>query len=158
MILSIDPGNRGALAFLGTRDCDLLGLYDMPLCESDSKGHMRYVIAGDVLAQLLGTKNVSCAVLERVASMPGQGIAGMFAFGRGVGVIEGVLQARDIPISYVSPQVWKRHWNLIKQPKFESLKLARELYPDAELHLVKHEGRAEAILIGRWKIDMWREK
>lgn len=157
MIVSIDPGNRGALAFLGTADCDLLGLYDMPLRESGSTGHMRYFIDGLVLAQLLGTESVSCAILERVASMPGQGIAGMFAFGRGVGVIEGVLQACDIPINYVSPQVWKRYHGLIKQPKSESLELAREFYPDAELHLKKHEGRAEAILIGLWKIEQWRE-
>lgn len=157
MIVAIDPGNRGAIALLGTARSDLLGLYDMPLRESASKGHMRYEIAGDVLAQLFGAKNASCAVLERVASMPGQGIAGMFAFGRGVGVIEGILQTLDIPINYVSPQVWKRHHNLIKQPKSKSLELAREFYPDAELHLKKHEGRAEAILIGIWKIEKWRE-
>lgn len=157
MIVAIDPGNRGALAFLGTLNLELLGLYDMPLRESGSKGHMRYEVAGDVLASLLQRERPSCAVLERVASMPGQGIAGMFAFGRGVGVIEGVLQACDIPITYVSPQVWKRHHGLIKQPKQKSRELAQEFYPDAELHLKKHEGRAEAILIGLWKIDKWRE-
>lgn len=156
MILSIDPGNTGGLAFLGTRDSVLLDLYSMPLRDSLSAGHSRYFIDGAVIAQLIQAKKPVSAVLERVSSRPGQGVAGVFAFGRGIGVIEGVLQALEIPASYVTPQVWKRHHGLIKQGKDKSLALARELYPRADLHLVKHEGRAEAILIGLWKIDQWR--
>lgn len=156
MILSIDPGNSGALAFMTTR-LTLIDLYSMPLIDSGSKGHTRNAIDGITLAQLVSAYRPACVILERVASRPGQGVAGMFAFGRGVGVIEGVMQALDIPINYVSPVVWKRHHNLLKQPKSKSLDKARKLYPDAELHLKKHEGRAEAILIGIWKVDKWRE-
>lgn len=129
----------------------------MPLYDSGSKGHTRNFIDGSVLAQLVRVHSPTCAVLERVASRPGQGVAGVFAFGRGMGVIEGVMQALEIPINYVSPQVWKKYHGLIKQPKSKSLEMARQLYPEAELHLKKHEGRAEAILIGLWKIQKWRE-
>jgi len=157
LILSIDPGNSGGLAFLGTRDDVLLDLYSMPLVDSLSAGHTRHFVDGLRVAQLIRAKRPVCAVVERVSSRPGQGVAGVFAFGRGIGVLEGVLQTLDIPIAYVTPQVWKKHHGLIKQPKRASLELARELYPDAELNLVKHEGRAEAILIGLWKIDKWRD-
>jgi len=157
MILSIDPGNSGGLAFIGTRDFDLLGLHSMPLTESFSSGHTRHFVDGVVLSGLIRAKSPVCAVVERVSSRPGQGVAGVFAFGRGVGVIEGVLQSLGIPICYVVPQVWKRWHGLIKQDKLASLELARELYPDAELHLRKHDGRAEAILIGLWKIEKWKE-
>ncbi|MEE8113138.1 MAG: hypothetical protein V3T23_02170 [Nitrososphaerales archaeon] len=128
----------------------------MPLRDSGSKGHSRYFVDGAVLAQLMRAKRPGHAVLERVSSRPGQGVAGIFTFGRGIGVIEGVLQTLDIPISYVAPQVWKKYFGLIKQGKDKSLALAREFYPDAELPLKKHEGRAEAILIGLWKIEQWR--
>lgn len=157
MILSIDPGNSGGLAFIGTRNRDLQEVCSMPLRDSGSSGHSRYFIDGAVLSRLIKLNRPSHAVLERVSSRPGQGVAGIFTFGRGIGVIEGVLQALDIPISYVAPQVWKKHHGLIKQDKSKSLALARELYPDAEMPLKKHEGRAEAILIGLWKIDKWRE-
>ncbi len=155
MILSIDPGNRGAIAGLSTRTGDLLALHDMTLKETGSTGHMRYFVDGSMLSRIVTSLQPVCAILERVASMPGQGVSGIFAFGRGVGTIEGVLASADVPISYVAPQVWKRYHGLIKQPKEKSLELAREFYPDAELHLKKHEGRAEAILIGVWKLEMW---
>ncbi len=158
MILAIDPGNTGGLAFLGTRDADLLALYSMPLTETHSAGHTRHFIDGALVAQHIQRFQPVCAVLERVSSRPGQGVAGVFSFGRGVGVLEGVLQALEVPISYVAPQVWKRHHGLIKQPKRASLEMARELYPEAEMPLVKHEGRAEAILIGLWKIQQWRHE
>lgn len=156
MILAIDPGNTGGLAFLGTLNETLLALYSMPLTESLSAGHTRHFVDGVRVAQLVRAHQPVCAVVERVSSRPGQGVAGVFAFGRGIGVLEGVLQTLGIPITYVAPQVWKKHHGLIKQPKRASLEMARELYPDAELPLVKHEGRAEAILIGLWKIQQWR--
>lgn len=158
MIVSIDPGNSGGLAFLGTRGSRLLALHSMPLRETLSAGHTRWMIDGEHIAQLIRANQPVCAVVERVSSRPGQGVAGVFAFGRGFGVIEGVLESLAVPITYVAPQVWKRHHGLIKQPKRASLELARKLYPEAEMPLVKHEGRAEAILIGLYKIQQWSQQ
>lgn len=157
MIVSIDPGNSGALAFLGTKDARLFELVSMPLAETGSSGRTRWRVDGEVLAQHFRANRPVCAVLERVAARPHQGVTGVFAFGKGVGVIEGVLQTLDIPICYVAPQTWKKHHGLIKKDKKASLAMARELYPEAEMPLVKHEGRAEAILIGLYKIAIWRE-
>jgi hypothetical protein len=49
-----------------------------------------------------------------------------------------------IPIEFVSPVVWKRSYGLSKD-KHASLHRARLLFPTAELHLAKHDGRAEAL-------------
>lgn len=157
MIVSIDPGNNGGIAFLGVRDAQLLSIHSMPLLETASKGRSRWMLDSELVGQLLDLNRPSCAILERVASRPGQGVAGMFAFGRSFGALEGVCGALGVPVTYVAPVVWKRHYGLLKQPKKASLELARELYPEAELHLAKHEGRAESILIGRYKIEQWRE-
>ena len=78
--------------------------------------------------------------------MPGQGIASSFQFGVGFGSILGVLQALHIRIELVTPSSWKRSYGLSKD-KHASLHKARLLFPTAELHLAKHDGRAEALLI-----------
>ena len=133
MFVAIDPGNTGALAFLGTREFKLCALYDMPTYPEPSSGRMRYCIDGAMLAHYFSEHRPTCALVERVASRPGQGVAGVYAFGRGVGVIEGVLQALDIPIHYVAPQTWKRHHNLLKQPKTEKTTSCQKLGIKAKL-------------------------
>ena len=154
MIVAFDPGHGGGIALL-TACKVLVAVHSMPLKDSASTGHSRHFVDGERVAQLLKHYRPRHAVIERVASRPGQGVSGVFAFGRAVGVLEGVVQALDIPYSYVAPQVWKRHHGLLKQKKRASLELARKLYPKADLPLVKHEGRAEALLIGLWKVEQW---
>ena len=48
------------------------------------------------------------AVLESVHSMPKQGVASSFSFGRGFGIWEGILVTLGIPYELVSPQAWKK--------------------------------------------------
>jgi hypothetical protein len=72
------------------------------------------------------------AIVERVSSMPKQGIASAFQFGVGFGSILSVLQALRLPITFVTPAVWKGSYGLGKG-KHASLHKARLLYPAAEL-------------------------
>jgi hypothetical protein len=62
-----------------------------------------------------------------------------------------VIQARHIRIELVTPSVWKRALGLGKD-KDASLHKARLLFPMAELHLAKHDGRAEALLIAHYAL------
>lgn len=55
------------------------------------------------------------ACLERVHSMPQQGVSSTFKFGTGYGYCLGVLNAFAIPYSLVSPQTWQKHFNISKQ-------------------------------------------
>jgi hypothetical protein len=91
------------------------------------------------------------AIVERVSSMPGQGIASSFLFGVGFGSVLSILQAMHIPLEFVTPAVWKCSYGLSKD-KHASLHKARLMYPTAELHLAKHDGRAEALLIARYAL------
>lgn len=52
----------------------------------------------------------------------------------------------------VYPQVWKRHFNLLKKDKDHSRLLAIELFPELEnkLSRKKDHNRAEALLIARY--------
>jgi Holliday junction resolvasome RuvABC endonuclease subunit len=90
--------------------------------------------------------------MEQVHSMPNQGVSSTFAFGRAVGVISAVCELTNYPFHLVSPQKWKKHFNLTAD-KNEALDLARKLFPAAKLKLKKDINRAEALLIAEY----WRQ-
>jgi crossover junction endodeoxyribonuclease RuvC len=72
----------------------------------------------------------------------------MFSFGRSVGIIEGVLAARQIPVTFTTPQAWQKQSGAAKG-KDGSRQRVMELFP-SQAHLfarVKDDGRADAVLI-----------
>jgi len=145
--LAIDPGLSGALAILSP-DGALELLADLPIVRDRT---LAWVDGGELQSTILGALQgrAAVAMVERVSSMPAQGIASSFQFGVGFGSILGVLQALHLRIELVTPAVWKRSYGLSKD-KHASLHKARLLFPAAELHLAKHEGRAEALLIAHY--------
>jgi crossover junction endodeoxyribonuclease RuvC len=103
-IIGIDPGIEGALALL---DGDELRIEDMPAIGDGSKrrvDHAQLAVILDGWSMRQGVR----AYIERVASMPGNGHAGAFSFGRSTGVVIGAVAANFIPLQEVTPQVWKR--------------------------------------------------
>ena len=89
-ILGIDPGQKGALAFLNEHGL-IEEIEDMPLLGKEINAHL-------VARLVLGYGPVKQAVIERAHSMPKQGIVGAFNYGVGYGKLLGVLAALDIPI------------------------------------------------------------
>ena len=47
------------------------------------------------------------AIVENVHSMPKQGVASSFNFGKSFGVLIGLLTALDVPHEFVTPQAWQ---------------------------------------------------
>lgn len=146
-ILGIDPGASGALAVV--EDGELVELIDMPVMHvKRGSREVREVNAnwlGLALAQL---QPIDAALLEQVGAMPGQGVSSMFAFGRAVGVVEGVLGALQIPYRKVPPQEWQRAMR-VRGGKDGARERAMRLYPNraAEFVRKKDDGRADASLI-----------
>ena len=87
--------------------------------------------------------------VEITHSFSGQGIASTYKFGRAVGAIEAVCEAFNAPMHYVSPQRWKKHFQL-SQDKYASLILAQELWPDAPIKRKKDHNIAEALLLAEY--------
>lgn len=48
------------------------------------------------------------AIIEKVHSMPKQGVASSFKFGESAGFLRGLLVAHQIPFEYVTPQKWQQ--------------------------------------------------
>jgi len=145
MIIGIDPGNTGAIAFLGD-DMRLIEVVDMPLMANGKKNQVNAA----ALARIFDREDCIHAYVEKVGAMPGQGVASMFNFGMGFGVIKGVLAARCIPYELITPQAWKKAAKLIGKDKDNARTLAQQLYPEAPLDRKKDIGRADAILIARY--------
>ena len=88
------------------------------------------------------------AIVECVASMPGQGVSSTFKFGGAYGAVLGVLTALQIPTHLVSPTVWKRHFRLDRD-KEKSRALALRSFAKTPEHVARKRdhGRAEAALL-----------
>jgi Holliday junction resolvasome RuvABC endonuclease subunit len=145
-ILAIDPGVNGAYAVLG-REGEFLDMGELP--------RFAKALSAVELASIFSMHRPELAVIEKVASMPGQGVASTFTFGCAYGVCIGVAGGSDVPVSFVTPTRWKTHFRLTGQPKDASRELAIRLYPAVArmLGLKKHHGRADALLIARFAHD-----
>jgi crossover junction endodeoxyribonuclease RuvC len=147
-ILGIDPGLSGALALL--RPDGALAVHDMPTLQAGKRREIDEI----ELARLIDAAGpIERAVLEQVGVRPGEGAVGAFSFGRGYGLIRGILRAHFVPVVDVTPQRWHRAMGIkAGAGKDASRALAKELFQhQAELFArVKDDGRAEAALIALW--------
>ena len=91
-------------------------------------------------------------VVEQVNAMPGQGVTSMFNFGQTFGAIKGVCAALELPIFFVRPSKWKKHFELINSSKDSSRTKAIEMYPtlSSQLSKKKDVNKSDAILIARF--------
>lgn len=133
MYAGIDPGKEGAIALL------------------DSNGNfVELADYSEALGFLEKHKNdIKFVYLERVHSMPKQGVSSTFNFGENYGWWQGVLQGLKIPFETKPPQEWQKGFD-IKKSKSDakpSLEIARKTFPKAPLNLKKHHNRADALLI-----------
>ena len=148
-ILGIDPGLSGALAIISG---DELHVLDMPVAEVRGKR----VIDAARLAHLvkLGFPYMpNHVVLEHVQGVQGSGATSAFSFGRGFGLVEGVISALGFPLTLVRPQSWTKAIG-VSRDKGEHRLVASRLWPrHADLFArVKDDGRADAALLAHWYV------
>tara|TARA_R110000868_G_scaffold36333_2_gene129212 strand:- start:71 stop:535 length:465 start_codon:yes stop_codon:yes gene_type:complete len=151
MILAIDPGASGALAFF-TVATGTLAIVDMPVMQVTRNGKAKREISPTLLANEIRQRMPSDIVLEIVGARPGQGVSSMFQFGRGVGMVEGVIAALGLPITYVAPRAWQKAVGARGGKDGNRLR-AVELFPAyASLFArKKDDGRADAALMAFWR-------
>ena len=87
--------------------------------------------------------------------MPKQGVSSTFKLAQHYGELRGVLAALGIPFIDVRPVDWKRHYRLTRKDKDASRALAQERWPSAPLGRKKDHGRAEAMLLAQYGLDLW---
>jgi hypothetical protein len=144
-ILAVDPGLSGALAFYFPAQ-DAISAEDMPVAAGD--------VDASTLAARISQMKPNLAIVELVASRPGQGVASVFKFGCGFGMVRGVIAASGVPLHMVTPAKWKRHFAL-DSDKEKSRALALRFWPTRSdlFGLKKNHGRAEAALLARYAAE-----
>ena len=152
-ILGVDPGLTGAVA-LWDDSLDALEVRDAPTVEIKvGRSKNRTVYLKSAYKDIIKTLEPDLAIVEEVNGIKGQSASASFNFGRGLGLLEGILIAFDVPIHPVSPIAWQRALR-VPAGKDGSRLRATQLYP-AYSHLFslkKHHGRAEAALIARYPV------
>ena len=95
-------------------------------------------------------------LVEKVHSMPNQGVVSMFNFGRKLGEIEAMCQILEVEPIFISPREWKSYHGLIGSKKHEACKKALELEPELQCIGSRGgclDGVADSYLIGRYYIE-----
>ena len=152
IIIGIDPGVSGAISIIENKK--IIDVLDMPTM-IDGKKNKKQVNGSQVtniIKEKLNSNKEIIAVVEHVNAMPGQGVTSMFNFGQSFGAIKGICAALSIPIYFVRPTKWKKHFNLIKTNKDASRTKVIEIYPEISSKLTrkKDSNKADAILIARY--------
>ena len=151
-IIGIDPGLSGGIAVLENNK--VLSIFDMPVM-SEGKKNKRQLNSAQLVKLIKDniSKNEEVSVVvEQVNAMPGQGVTSMFNFGQTFGAIKGVCAALSLPIFFVRPAKWKKHFELINSSKDSSRTKAIEMYPSLSNDLAKKKdvNKSDAILIARF--------
>ena len=153
-IIGIDPGITGAICFFEDgKILDVIEMPNMPEGKKNKKQVNGAQITNEILSRIKTIDKTSIkVVIEQVSAMPGQGVTSMFNFGQTFGSIKGICAALGLPIFYVRPAKWKKHFELINSSKDASRTKVIEMYPSISDRLSKKKdvNKADAILIARY--------
>jgi crossover junction endodeoxyribonuclease RuvC len=155
ILLGIDPGVSGALSVYEHKK--LVEVLDMPTM-SEGKKNKKQINSAQLSLEIkkrINGSDENAVVIEHVTAMPGQGVTSMFNFGQSFGVIKGICSAFNLPVYFVRPVKWKKHFNLIGSSKDASRTKAIEMFPSFSDNMArkKDANKADAILIGRYFLD-----
>lgn len=106
--IGVDPGKSGGIVVLDEN----LTVIEV----ADIKKQTHHSLS-DLLAR---HNDAKLCFIEKVHSMPGQGVSTTFAFGEIYGLLQGLIIANKIPIDYVTPRSWQAFLGIKKKQKSES--------------------------------------
>ncbi len=137
MIIGIDPGKNGGIAKIrwdGHAD-----VWKMPATMAD---------LWDLIDRECNRHDeTDFAYLEKVHSMPGQGVKSTFTFGEGFGALQMALTAAGVPYELVTPAKWQKAMGCMsKGDKNVTKAAAQRLFPNIKIT----HALADALLIAEY--------
>ncbi len=132
VFIGIDPGQSGGIA-VHAEGCSFA--YKMPDTEADT---------AELLGEIAAHGGKPLCFIEAVHSMPKQGVASSFKFGRSYGFLRGLLIGLKIPFEEITPQTWQKEMNCrTGGDKNVSKAKAQQLWPELKIT----HALADALLI-----------
>lgn len=149
--MGIDPGQSGAYVII---DADG-GVVDW------RKGSETCRDRKDMISAY---PEIRYAVLEKVHSMPKQGVASSFKFGASFGEAVAILETLDIRHELATPQKWQKEMGCMSRgDKNVTKHAAQRFFPgekithaNADALLLAEYARRRAIVLGLWEADNGR--
>lgn len=156
MLIGIDPGIKGALAFF--YDDGRQAVLDVPVRQKHGGGNevdprvlqqmlRNYVPADEKGLVVMESSHAFMGSGKRVGSMASQA-----SLAATKAVIAAVCELSGMDIAYVTPKAWQAFFGIrntdSEDTKEQSYRIARQLYPDVKI--TKTSGRPDALLIGRY--------
>lgn len=137
--LGIDPGQNGGAAVVSSKGIQCLYKFK-DQTEHDIAINLKKMVSGFAILK---------GAVEKVHSMPKQGVASSFKFGMSYGFLRGMLVAYAVPFIEPSPQAWQKYLGcLSKGDKNVTKQLAQRKWP-SHASSITH-GIADALLIAEY--------
>jgi len=156
IFVGIDPGITGAIAILSEDGHELVAAHRTPVIQAASGGKREYNsrLMADLLIDLENDFGNLVVTIEKVHTMPRDGRVGAFNFGMGYGIWLGILAARHIAHTLVTPQAWQARMlaGLPRGPhtKASAVKTATAMWPHLPIKAKADWGLADAALIAEY--------
>jgi hypothetical protein len=143
VILAIDPGLTGALAFYIPDAPSRVSVEDMPVVDGE--------VNSIELRSMILKWRPNVAVIERVNPMPRDGVRQAWRFSAAYTTARVICLSLEIPTSLVTPAQWKKEMKVQGGPKGKeqcrALAIRTFPYCALEFSRKKDAGRAEAALL-----------
>ena len=155
----IDPGGSGGIAFMNEEKSYVIA-YKMPATPYEFVALIKKEISlhqNAMVVDLSKIEIVRFAFVEKVHSMPKQGVASTFKFGTNFGMIQGVLAALDISHDLVPPGVWQRKMKAASGgDKNVTKAIAQRRFPNAKTPTTRGitHAIADALLIAEYCVEV----
>jgi len=152
IIVGIDPGLKGAIAFIGKKKVKVIPLPTLKLTKT--KNCLDENRIRDYLHKY--KTKISCVFIEKSQAMPKQGSVSMFNYGTGWGQLRGICCGLYLPYTLVHPKTWKKVMcKDMPASKEVSIITAKRLWPRVNLLPTKKsrkdsDGMADALCIAEY--------
>jgi len=150
LFIGVDPGKSGGIAVISNLGI-LTHVFKMPKTEHD---------INNLFTMIANSSSNVFGIIEKVHSMPGQGVASSFKFGMNYGLLRMAMVSNKIPFDQITPNSWQKHFGLSGKgnTKTEHKNIlkghAQQLYPDQKMTLAI----CDAVLLARYNYEINRTK
>lgn len=158
MIVGVDPGVSGAMVLYDPDNKLVIdSLRFSKLGKTFDHGAMH-----KTLRDWKAKHEISMVVIEKVHSMPRQGVASTFSFGMSFGMQIATVASHGLPYTLVTPVAWSREMHQGISPELEPKKRTEvamaQLFPTTNFRGPRaqkhHSGLSDALMLA----EFWRRK